>query len=194
MSKIHFTPEEVCIQYIDESTLTARQVADSVSNTQQALQVYRGSRATGISHPNDHLVPDGQMVAIRETGKSYFLDGLVNSVLIFPEKINHLLVRNCESVIVHLLGGTISGIHVLYGVNITISTSKHNWTSVEYVGGSQLSGELDADSQVHVDGSMDVSMNGEILPVNPFISASFTISGITEGLRFHPPNLTTLNS
>lgn len=191
---MNFTSEEVCIQYIDESILTARQVATSVSSTQQALQVYRGSKAVGLTHPTDHTVPDGNMLVIKETGKSFFLDGLVKCVLIFPDKINNLLVRDCDSVTVHLLGGTISGIHVLYGTNITISTSKHNWTSLECVGGSDLKGEMDSTSRVNVDGSMDVSMNGELLPVNPFISASFTLAGSGDGIMFTPPELTTFVS
>ena len=108
------------------------------------------------------IVIDGEMES------SYCLDGLNRNTVVFRNKVKHVMVRNCDDTRVHLNGGTIAGVDVLFGSNVSLRTPKHNYTNVEQSNHTQLSGTVDNDSLIHVTKSMDVFVNHKNLMVNPF--------------------------
>lgn len=174
---MNFQPltEQLCVRYLEDGMITAQNVADRVASVQDRLRVFRGSLADGKAHPTDEIVPDHSIVEIADFGQSYFLDGLCDVTFVFSSKINHLLVRKCSSVQLDLVGGTISGIDVLQGTNVMIASRYHNSTNLEEVDGSQLQGLVDEASVISISHSNDVSMNGNQLPINMFLSVVLTL-------------------
>ncbi len=108
------------------------------------------------------IVIDGSME------RSYCLDGLNRNTVVFKNKIKHVMVRNCDDTRIYIQGGTIGGIDVLFGSNVSIRTPKHNFTNVELSQHTQLGGTVDSDSLIHVFQSLDVFVNHKNLMVNPF--------------------------
>lgn len=105
------------------------------------------------------------------TGKmdqSYYLNGLNRNIVIFKTKIKHVMVRLCEDTRIFLNGGTVVGIDIMHGSNISLRTPKHNFTNVENSSFAKLNGDVDSDSLIHVTKSMDVFVNHKNLMVNPF--------------------------
>jgi len=110
------------------------------------------------------IVIDGQMK------RSYCLDGLNRNTVVFKNKVKHIMIRNCYDTRIYLNGGTIAGIDVLYGSNVSLRTPKHNYTNVEHSQHTNLGGTIDNNSLIHVTKSLDVFVNHKNLMVNPFHS------------------------
>ena len=103
--------------------------------------------------------------------RSYCLEGLNQNIIVFKEKIKHVMIRHCDDTRVYLNGGSIAGVDVLYGSNVSLRTPKHNYTNVEQSSDVQLSGTVDCDSLIHITQSLDVFINRKNLMINPFSSA-----------------------
>ena len=100
--------------------------------------------------------------------KSYCLDGLNRNTVVFRTKVNHIMIRGCDDTKIYLNGGTISGIDVLKGSNISVTTPKHNFTNVEISNYTQLKGLLDKNTLIYIINSIDVFVNQKNIGVNPF--------------------------
>jgi hypothetical protein len=112
--------------------------------------------------PGTSIVIDGSMEL------SYCLNGLNRNTIVFRNKVKHVMIRNCDDTRIYLSGGTIAGIDLLYGSNVSIRTPKHNYTNVEQSNHTRLAGTVDNDSLIHVTKSLDVFINHKNLMVNPF--------------------------
>lgn len=108
------------------------------------------------------IIIDGSME------RSYCLDGLNRNTVVFKQKVKHVMVRNCDDTRIYFNRGTIAGIDILYGSNVSIRTPKHNYTNVEQSNHTKLGGTVDSNSLIHVTQSLDVFVNHKNLMVNPF--------------------------
>lgn len=138
------------------------------SQSKKKLYNYEGTNF-GNSHElytkgGKSIVIDGQME------RSYCLDGLNRNTVVFKNKVKHIMIRNCDDTRIYLNGGTIAGIDVLYGSNVSLRTPKHNYTNVEHSQHTNLGGTIDNNSLIHVTKSLDVFVNHKNLMVNPFHS------------------------
>ena len=133
------------------------------SDTKKFLQLYdtEFTESEMEARPGTIII-DGLM------NHSYCLYGLDKNVVIFKRKIKHVMVRGCDNTKIYLNGGTIAGIDVLFGTNVSVRTSKHNFTNVEESSNIQLNGTVDHDSLIHVTKSLDVFVNKKNLIVNPY--------------------------
>ncbi len=135
------------------------------SQTKKRLNTYANSfddNTELYSKAGTTITIDGLM------NHSYCLDGLNRNTVVFKSKIKHVMVRNCDDTRIYLNGGTIAGIDVLFGSNVSIRTPKHNFTNVEESSHTILGGDIDRDSLIHVTKSLDVFVNHRNLNVNPF--------------------------
>ena len=137
------------------------------SQTKKRLDHYKDQTSFGnipelYTKGGTSIVIDGSME------RSYCLDGLVRNTVVFKKKVKHVMVRNCDDTRIYIQGGTIAGIDVLFGSNVSIRTPKHNYTNVEQSHHTQLRGTVDGDSLIHVTKSLDVFVNHKNLMVNPF--------------------------
>jgi len=136
------------------------------SQTKKHLYDYKGTSFGNMSElytkGGTSIIIDGKME------RSYCLDGLNRNTVLFKNKIKHVMVRNCDDTRVYLSSGTIAGIDVLYGSNVSLRTPKHNYTNVEQSTCTKLRGVVDNDSLIHVTQSLDVFVNHKNLMVNPF--------------------------
>jgi hypothetical protein len=99
------------------------------------------------------LVIDGPME------RSYCLYGLTDNTVVFINKIKHVMIRDCHNTKIYVNNGSIAGIDVLFGCNVSIRTPRHNFANIEHSSNTQLGGKIDQDSLIHVTNSLDVSVN-----------------------------------
>lgn len=136
------------------------------SRTKKRLDHYKGTdfgdNAELYTKGGITIIIDGKME------QSYCLNGLNRNTVVFKRKVKHVMIRNCDDTRVYLNSGTIAGIDVLFGSNVSIRTPKHNFTNVEQSQHTQLGGTVDKDSVIHVTQSLDVFVNHKNLMVNPF--------------------------
>lgn len=101
---------------------------------------------------------------------SYCLYGLNRNNVVFKNKVKNIMIRSCNDTRIHLNEGTIAGIDILFGCNVSLRTPKHNFTNVEQSNHTFLSGTVDSDTLIHITQSMDVFVNHKNLRVNPFVT------------------------
>nr|QBK91636.1 MAG: adenylate cyclase associated protein [Pithovirus LCPAC302] len=137
----------------------------SRSETNKSLHIYNNEEEL---FELELYVNTGTVIVNGSKNRSYCLYGLSKSTIVFKKKINHLLIRDCDDVKIYLNGGTISGIDILKGSNVSVRTPKHNFTNVEHSNLTHLNGTLDDDTLIHITRSMDVFINRENMNINPF--------------------------
>lgn len=162
----------------------AEQLAQQVlaGRTKNLLQVYtlHGEKSQTKKKLNNYLntfddhemyVKAGTTIVVDgRINESYCLEGLNRNTVVFKNKIKHVVVRKCDDTKVHLNFGTIAGIDIMYGSNVSLRTPKHNFTNIEESSFTKLGGDVDDNSLIHVTKSMDVFVNHKNLRVNPFSS------------------------
>ena len=159
----------------------AEQVATNRTKNQKQVYTLHGEKSEtkkSLDFYSDGFEKDNELCIQAETDividgvmdRSYCLDGLHKNKITFNHKIKHVMVRNCNQTEIVLNNGTIAGIDILYGSNVSIKTPKHNYTNVEQSNLTRLGGAVDDDSLIHVTKSMDVYVNQTNLMVNPFHS------------------------
>ena len=147
------------------------------SKTKKKLKPYEVS----FDNELERYVEMGKTVVINGSkNKSYWLDGLNKNTIVFKSKVNHIMIRGCDDTRIYLNGGTISGIDILKGSNVSVRTPKHNYTNVEISNNTTLGGTIDNNSLIHVTNSMDVIVNHKNLHVNPFIKAELKLVYTTD--------------
>lgn len=102
--------------------------------------------------------------------ESYDLEGLNRNIVIFKTKIKHLVIRACDDTRIFLNGGTIAGVDIMYGSNVSLRTSKHNYVNIEESSLTKVTGEVDDNTLIHVTKSLDVFVNHKNLRTNPFMT------------------------
>ncbi len=136
------------------------------SKTKKRLDNYGddqfNNRSELYTKPGISIIIDGSMEL------SYYLNGLSRNTIVFKTKVKHVMIRNCDDTRIYLNNGTIAGIDLLFGSNVSIRTPKHNFTNVEHSNHTRLGGMVDNDSLIHVTKSLDVFVNYKNLMVNPF--------------------------
>ena len=162
----------------NETDEVAKIVSTNVCKTQQLVFTLHGEKSktrkrldiyAGSFNKSELYTKAGTTVVIGgNSERSYVLDGLNRNTIVFKRKINHLMIRDSDDTRIYLNGGTISGIDVLKGSNVSVRTPKHNFTNVEKSHHTQLGGAVDDDTLIHVTHSMDVFVNQKNLGVNPF--------------------------
>ena len=135
------------------------------SQSKKLLNKYTG---TSFDDAELYVIAGSNVVINGVMKRSYCLNGLKRNIVVFKNKVKHVMVRNCEDTQVFLENGTIAGIDVLYGSNVSLKTSKHNFTNIEYSNLTNLKGDIDNDSLIQVTKSLDVYVNQKNLMVNPF--------------------------
>jgi len=118
---------------------------------------------------NEMYIKSGKTVIIEGSIQdSYFLNGLNRNTLVFKKKIKHIVIRDCTDCKVYINKGTVAGCDVMYGSNVSVITSKHNFVNVEQSSYTRLFGDIDQDSLIHVTQSLDVFANQKNLKVNGY--------------------------
>ena len=136
------------------------------SETKKSLHPYEGN-----FDENELSIQSGKTTSIDgPMERSYCLEGLNQNIIVFKGKIKHVMIRHCDDTRVYLNGGSIAGVDVLYGSNVSLRTPKHNYTNVEQSSDVQLSGTVDCDSLIHITQSLDVFINNRNLMITPFSS------------------------
>ncbi len=135
------------------------------SKTKKRLDKYVG---TDFNGPELYTKGCINITITGDMKKSYCLDGLNRNTVVFKRKVKHVMIRNCDDTRVYLNNGTIAGIDVLFGSNVSLRTPKHNYTNVEQSHNTKLNGTVDNNSLIHVTQSLDVFVNHKNLMVNPF--------------------------
>lgn len=136
------------------------------SQTKKRLNIY--DNQTGFVQPELYTKGGATIIIDGAMERSYCLNGLNRNTIVFKRKVKHVMVRNCDDTRIHFNQGTIAGIDILYGSNVSIRTPKHNFTNVEQSSHTKLGGTVDSDSLIHVTQSLDVFVNHKNLMVNPF--------------------------
>ena len=165
---------------IPSDSEVAKTVSLNVSKTQRLVFTLHGEKteskkklqiysSEGFKQSSELSVKAGATVVIDGSSRySYCLEGLRNNTVVFKNKINHLMIRNSDDTRVYLNSGTISGIDILKGSNVSVRTSKHNFTNVEQSQVTSLDGEINTDTLIHVTNSIDVIVNEQSINANPF--------------------------
>lgn len=102
--------------------------------------------------------------------ESYDLEGLKRNIVVFKTKIKHLLIRACDDTRIFLNGGTIAGVDIMYGSNVSLRTPKHNYVNIEESSLTNVTGEVDDNTLIHVTKSLDVFVNHKNLRANAFMT------------------------
>lgn len=152
----------------------------------EELPIFNG-QITG----NKYYVPETQSIHIdlESTCGSVILNGLKNNTVVINNKINHVMLRQCTNSNICIQNGTISGIDILRCHHIDISLPYHNYTSIEYSENIHFQADVNNISQLNINGSLDVTSNGLVLPINPFVNIIFTENGTSPMKKVDPPTL-----
>ncbi len=125
---------------------------------------------------NELYTTAGKTIVVEGTqDKSYCLNGLIRNIVVFKNKINHLMIRNSTDTVIYLNRGTISGIDILKGCNVSVRSTIYNFANVEQSTYTTLGGTIDDNTLIHVTNSMDVFVNHKNLKVNPFCRSEFKL-------------------
>jgi hypothetical protein len=111
--------------------------------------------------------------------ESVILNGLCGNTVVICNKINHVMLRQCSDVNLYVKKGAISGLDMLGCHRLSISLPILNYVGIEYGENIHFLAETNDDTQIRVKGSMDVTLNRDILPVNPFINVILTHTRLT---------------
>jgi hypothetical protein len=125
---------------------------------------------------NNFYTPPNELIHMHPNAiyGSIILSGLSKNTVVICNKINHLLLRCCSDVNIYLKKGTVSGLDILKCHQILVKMPYHNYTNIEHGENIHLLADTDQSSQLSIDGSLDVTVNGCGLPVNPFVNVIFT--------------------
>lgn len=140
---------------------------------------------------NKYYVPEAQSIHIDfgTTCGSIILNGLQNNAVIVNNKVNHVMLRRCTNLGVRIQNGTISGIDILRCHHNNISLPCHNYTNIEYSENIHFQADVNNISQLNINGSLDVTSNGLVLPINPFVNIIITEKGVYPMKKVDPPTL-----
>ncbi len=139
--------------------------------------------------PNYYLLPDKILHMRPHRNSSIILHGLHRNTIIIHQKINHILLRSCQSCRIYLKMGTVSGVDVLYCNQVLLKTKLHNFTNLEFGESIYFHGETDDHSQLHIRGSMDVTVNNKSVEINPFMNIIITKNTIMASRQDSLPKL-----
>jgi hypothetical protein len=129
---------------------------------------------------NNFYAPPNKLIHLHTNAiyGSIILSGLSKNTVVICNKINHLLLRQCSEVNVYLKKGTVSGLDILKCHQIFVKMPYHNYTNIEHGENIHFQADTDTNSQLSINGSIDVTINGSVLPVKPFINVIFTQHGM----------------
>jgi hypothetical protein len=188
MEHQELTPE-LLQEYEDMIYQTAENVNSNAKIAQDYMFTIHGplsdTRKTFLSdffqYPEEEetKAPAGKKIVIYPLNNkhSYMFNGLVGNPITIISKINHLVIRDCKDLVIDIQEGTISGVDILRGNNISIQTTVHNSTNAEYVNKTDLKGKVDSDSRISVRNCWDVHVNEKSVPITPFHSTLVTSDG-----------------
>ena len=140
---------------------------------------------------NDFFISRKEILHIKpaEEGLSLILSGLHDNIVIIHGKVNHVLIRHCNNIRVDIKQGTITGVDIIHCKRMNVIMPYHNFTNVEFGQGISFHAELNDISQLHFTGSLDVKVNGAIIPIHPFLNAMFGKDGWCYKKRSDIPKL-----
>lgn len=183
-------PLEVMAQHESQAAITANNVFQCATQTQNHVYTLHGpgsEHESKESFPhvnNNHLghdcyVPTGEVVHLHPPirGMSIVFSGLSNNTIIIHAKVNHILIRRSSDVNIDIKEGTVSGIDIIHCRRILVKMPYHNFTNLEYGENIHFQAQISNISQLHITGSLDVKINGNSVPINPFINAIFCENG-----------------
>ncbi len=169
---------------VDKLHEIAKIVSDNVRKNQQQTFTLHGEKNISLELYGDRKDFDklelyttkGKTIIIDGSKeRSYCLYGLNSNIVVFKSKVNHILIRKCYDTKIYLNGGTISGIDILKGSNVSVRTPKHNFTNIEHSSDTHLGGSIDDDTLIYIEGSVGVFVNCKDMNINPFSSSQLKL-------------------
>lgn len=137
----------------------------------------------------------GRVFYVNSNKQSFILSGLDDVTIRItgnsngtPGKVNHILIRECNNTRIQIDGGVISGITILKGKRVIVDLPVQNTTAIEQTSDSIIRGRITPDSVIYVTASQEITINHEILPINPFMQGLF-INGFFIPMHYTAPGL-----
>jgi hypothetical protein len=128
-----------------------------------------------MKEPQDFYNEKDSVIQIypRNSTDSVVLSGLAGNTIIIHSKVNHITMRRCQKIELHLKEEAISGIDILHCQHVVIKLPSHTFTNLEFGENIHFKGELTDVSHLQINGSLDVKVNDIPLPINPFMRVVF---------------------
>ena len=120
---------------------------------------------------------------------SLIFTGLNSNTIIIHGKLNHILIRKSRNINLDIKEGTVSGVDIINCQSMFVKMPYHNYTNLEYGEGIYFQAEVNDISQLHITASLDVKVNNNNIPINPFINAIFTNKGCSYKPQHEIPKL-----
>lgn len=185
MSVLEHISPEIMSDYQDKALITAQTVFECATTTQNLILVIHGPysihrnkfqmcETNNIKTLGEYYCNENQNINLNlPSNISLILDGLESNTILIHNKINHIMIRKCKNINLIIPQSTISGIDVLYCNKIHLITPIINSINLEYDENIYFEGTIDSDSNINITGCLDIKINNESLPINPFISAVY---------------------